>query len=160
MPITLQFVADDAVIDPVIRWYSHAWCTHVDSVWIDKDGQEKLIGARIQDGVKIRAINYANFVHVERVVLPASDEQLIDYYQFLMDQVGKPYDETAILGCAFDREWRADGHWMCSELAAAGLEKVDFFGHRLSSPSNRITPGDLWLTLSAVLPLPEVHDVR
>lgn len=36
--------------------------------------------------------------------------------QWLKEQVGKPYDWTAILGMVFDRNWKEDNAWFCSEM--------------------------------------------
>jgi len=156
MSITLQFVADSSVIDPVIKWYAHGWATHCDAVVHDNDGAEKLLGARIKGGVAIRPLDYKKFERVERVTLPGSVGQEEFFYNFLMEQIGKPYDETAILGFVFDRDWRAPEHWICSELLAVALEHCGFFGHPLASQASRITPPDLWLAISAVVQI----DVR
>jgi hypothetical protein len=148
--ITLQFVEDSTIVDPVIKWYSHGWATHVDTVIYDQDdNQEKLLGARMKGGVSIRPLNYNKFKRIERVTLPVTQRQYDAYHDFLFAQIGKPYDDTAILGFAFGRDWRADGHWMCSEMESSALEHCKFFPFPLAQPANRITPTDLLLAISA-----------
>lgn len=38
---------------------------------------------------------------------------------WLLDQVGKPYDWTALVGWLLWRDWSEDDSWYCSELAIA-----------------------------------------
>jgi hypothetical protein len=159
MSIILQFVQDDAGwFDPTdfaIQWYSHGWADHVDAVIVNSklDGDENLLGARMKKGVALRPLNYQKFKRVERVKLPATRDQYLAFGDFLHNQIGKPYDDTAILGFAFDRDWRDANHWMCSELMAAALEHCGFFPYPLNSPANRVTPTDLMLAISARTPI-------
>jgi hypothetical protein len=163
MSIILQFVQDDAGwFDPTdfaIQWYSHGWADHVDAVirdcnYFKTDG---LLGARMKKGVALRSFDYQKFKRVERVTVPMSYDQGNDFYGFLYQQLGKPYDDTAILGFAFDRDWRDHNHWMCSELMAAALEHCGFFPYPLNSPANRVTPTDLMLAISARTPIEAAH---
>ena len=75
------------------------------------------------------------------------------FYAFLKTQIGKPYDHSAILGFALDRDWRQSDSWFCSELVAAALEKAGYFSFCLAAPANKITPADLLLALSATAEL-------
>ena len=67
-----------------------------------------------------------------------------------MAQVGKPYDETAILAFALNRDWRETDAWFCSELAAAALEAAGVFPYKLAASENKITPEDLFLAVSVI----------
>jgi hypothetical protein len=108
-----------------------------------------LLGARSDGGVLIRPSNYAPFSRTQRVTLPATDEQTDAFHAFLQAQVGKKYDMTAIVAFAFDRDWREDDSWFCSELQAAALEAAKIV-HPLSTPANKIYPAALLFMSSAL----------
>ncbi|MFL6314786.1 MAG: hypothetical protein ACJ71W_21995 [Terriglobales bacterium] len=69
--ITFQFVRGEAFISHLIEWKGDSEISHVNVV--TPDG--KLLGALMQDGVKIRPADYAKFVLQIRVTIPATDEQ-------------------------------------------------------------------------------------
>lgn len=152
--ITLQFSATAGLSSDAIKWFERGWCTHVDAVLPDGS----LLGARSDaiggkpPGVQIRPDHYEAWTSVERVSL--NDQCLISgdlnakWLAFLMAQVGKPYDEEAILAFAFGRDWRRPDSWFCSELHAAALEACGWFPQPLASVANQITPRDLLLIVS------------
>lgn len=143
--IRLQFSTESGILSEIIRTFDHGWCSHVDAILPDNT----LLGARSDGGVQIRPPNYTKFTRTQIVSIPIDDKPFLE---FLHAQVGKPYDSTAIFAFAFDRDWREDDSWFCSELQAAALEKV-WFQHKLSTAANRITPSDLLLALSVTLDL-------
>jgi hypothetical protein len=149
--ITLQLSSMEDVGSLAIRAFSHGPYSHVDAVLPDGN----LLGARsdqigsVPPGVQIRLPGYANFSTLNHVVLPTTPECETAFYDFLRTQIGKPYDHSAILGFAFDRNWRDADSWFCSELVAAALEKAGYFSFCLAAPANKITPADLLLALSA-----------
>lgn len=55
--------------------------------------------------------------------------------RWLMAQVGKGYDVTALVGWAFWRDWNDATGWYCSELAIAAAVAG---GRRLAEPPRRI----------------------
>lgn len=66
------------------------------------------------------------------------------------NQIGKPYDYTAILGMGLHRDWQEDDSWFCSELVAWGFSAAGqplFRGECM----RRITPQHLWMLAPAVL---------
>jgi hypothetical protein len=140
--ITLQFAAEANIPSLLIEWYGHGSYAHVDNVC--EDGT--LLGARVKGGVQKRLPGYAPFTKILRVTLPF---QATDYDKFLNDQIGKPYDGTAIAAFAFDRDWRKADSWFCSELIAAALEACNFFRYPLVTAANKLTPPDLLLLCSA-----------
>jgi hypothetical protein len=149
--ITLQLSSMDDVGSLAIRAFSHGAFSHVDAVLLNGD----LLGARsdqlgsIPAGVQIRRPGYAEFSALRHVVVPTTPECEQAFYDFLQTQIGKPYDHSAILGFALDRDWRQSDSWFCSELIAAALEKAGYFSFCLAAPANKITPADLLLALSA-----------
>lgn len=149
--ISLQFAAQDNLGNDLILWYAHGMYAHVDAIL--QDG--KLLGARsnvigvIPAGVQIRPPGYANFVRTLQVHL-AVDQAVEDgFYSFLYKQIGKPYDEPAIVSFLTGRDWRNPDAWMCSELMGATLEACGFFPYRLATPTNKLTPDDCLLAISA-----------
>lgn len=158
--IRLRFVTGNDLISEAIRaWQKDGWATHVEAVLPDGS----LLGAH-EDGVKIRPAGYDKatmtrelFVEldgsgpgsVRRILraLTIASAQEEAFYAFLVGQVGKPYDNTAIAGLVLGRDWREDDSWICSELMAAALEVCSYFP-KLSSAVNHISPRDLLLLLS------------
>jgi hypothetical protein len=150
--IILQFSAQDDLGSKLIRAFSHGLYSHVDAVLPDGS----LLGSRndvingIPSGVQIRPANYAVFSAVKVVGLPTTPECAQAFYDAWRGEIGKPYDETAILGFVADRNWREDDSWFCAEGITAKLENPSrYFSFKLAAPANKITPADLLLALSA-----------
>lgn len=86
------------------------------------------------------------------VIGPAPEAARIDLFEVdaieaavmwqAREQLGKPYDWTAVIGIGLHRDWRETDSWFCSELLAWAFETA---GHPLlrTDHLNRITPGDL-----------------
>lgn len=153
--IRLQFVSTKGFGSALIEWYSHGLYSHVDSILPDG----RLLGARYgkdgaaAPGVQMRNPDYEVFNRKLAIELPTTDEIEVAYYGFLHEQIGKPYDMTAILGFVSGRDWMEGDSWYCSELVAAGL--VESGGlHAMSAPANKITPSELLLVCSALIEIP------
>lgn len=136
-----QFVATDDPGSKLIEAFEHGIHSHVDIVL----GNGLLLGARTNGGVQIRQPGYEIFTRKDVVTLKATAQQETDFLNFLMAQIGKPYDHTAIAAFAFDRDWRSPDSWFCSELAAAATEAAQWFNKALVVPANRITPRDWYM---------------
>lgn len=147
--IRLQFSTEDGASSELIRLYSHGWCSHVDIVLPD----QSLLGARSDGGVQVRQPGYAAFTRSEVINLPASDEVTDETLSFARAQVGKAYDFTAIEAFVVGRDWREADSWFCSELVAAALEKGGYFVHPLATATEKITPADLYLICSIMVPV-------
>lgn len=154
--INVRFVTGNDFISNAIRTGERdGWATHAEAVLADGS----LLGAHIDGGVQIRPAGYDKATMTRELIvrlevsantaLPA--ETL--FYDFLRAQVGKPYDVTAIAGLAFDRNWREDDSWFCSELMAAALETCGYLP-ALSAANNHISPRDLLLVLSGRIAIP------
>lgn len=148
--ITLQFVAGEGIGSKAIEIFERGWCSHVDAVLADGT----LLGARSDavggkpPGVQIRPPAYETWARVQRVDLWCTPAQQTDWLNFLEAQIGKPYDSTAIVAFAVQRDWREIDSWFCSELQAAALESCGWLPGPLANPSNEITPRDLLLIVS------------
>ncbi len=149
--IRLQFVLGKGVSSKTIAWFSAGHFSHVDIVLPDN----RLLGARsdapggTRSGVQIRPPFYEKWD--ERVVMSmeTSLAQERSFYDFLMPQVGKPYDSTAIWGFVAGRDWRSDDAWYCSELGTAAIE-VAAICPLLYTPRNKVTPAGLATVMSAL----------
>jgi uncharacterized protein YycO len=65
-------------------------------------------------------------------------------WNWALDQVGKPYDLTALFGFMIHRDWARPDRWFCSELIAMAFQHgaAPLFRQDMI---DRITPQDLWL---------------
>jgi hypothetical protein len=150
-PVTLRWVAGVGFGSDLIEWFSHAQYSHVGALL--PDGRE--LGARddkigaVPAGVQIRPPKYELWKRTLTVKLLTSDVQRAAFCRFLEEQVGEPYDKTAILGFAAERNWREPDSWFCSELQARALEVCGWFPYPLELARYKITPGDLLLAVSA-----------
>jgi hypothetical protein len=152
MTIKLQFVCQAALSSRAIAWFSSGHLSHVDVV-LPNNGY--LLGSRDDSvgdrppGVQIRRPDYARFTRKVVMDVPCGAAQEAAFYEFLYNQVGKPYDTTAIWGFLVDRNWRERDSWICSELVAAAGEDARILP-RLYLAANKITPVACALAYSVV----------
>lgn len=165
--VRLQFVLGRGISSRAIAWFSAGHFSHVDTVLPDgrllgsrSDTIKEPDGSETPPGVEVRQAGYAAKDWVQRVVMEltvADGNKARSYYNYLFDELGKPYDKTAIWGFAAGRDWRSADSWYCSELAMAMLEKAGIVP-LVYSPSNKITPVSLACIFSAlggvVIPCP------
>jgi hypothetical protein len=151
MSIQLQFVCEAALSSRAIAWFSAGHLSHVDAVLDDGN----LLGARDDrvggkpSGVQIRPQGYIKFSRRVVMTVPTSPLQSKSFYTFLISQIGKPYDKEAIWAFMFNRNWRADDSWICSELVTAAGEKSGILP-ALYLAANKITPVSCAVAFSAV----------
>ena len=148
--IVMQFAGSSSLTSRLIQWFGHGNYAHVDTVM--PDGM--LVGARndvmagYPAGVQIRGSDYQKGYTLKRVEIPCTDEQEKAYYDFVLNQVGKPYDSRAIAAFAAGADWTTKGAWFCSELCTAALQACGWL-RELSEPASKIDPDSLLLVLSA-----------
>jgi hypothetical protein len=143
--IRLRFVDSSDVVSRIIKMgelgipYQHVEAVTADGLYL---------GAHMQGGVEARAVGYdaGTFAHELFVELPASDAQTTAFYGFLDAQLGKLYDNEAILtlaeGFATDKAPNLPEittAWICSALQmaaliAAGVAKSAPQSVRLTTP--------------------------
>lgn len=150
--VQLQFVGAKGLSSDLIKMFGHGLhVSHVDAVMPD----QWLLGARYDNigggkGVRIRPPGYEQWEYIKRVSFPCTQEQEVLFYDFLKAQVGKPYDWSAIVAFAVNRDWRNPDAWFCSELQGAALETARLM-KRLVLPTNKLDPGSLLLASSALV---------
>ena len=105
---------------------------------ITKDG-EYVIEAK--GGVGVRKITLEHFQSMyktwEIAELDCVDDKRA--YEFLNDQIGRPYDLKAVFGILFRTGWDDEGAWDCAELLAGASER---FRHDKLS---RVVPEHIWM---------------
>lgn len=89
---------------------------------------------------------YQNFTkHYDHIIIqevPLPDEEAA--IKFLIAQVGKPYDWTAILGIVFrNGKWTDPDSWFCSELVEAAIKTGGL--DRFKEDVSRIIPQYCWV---------------
>jgi uncharacterized protein YycO len=153
--IRLQIVTERwNPISAAIRATTRSWASHAEFVDVDAS---KTLGSRSIGGVKIRPCSKDHYSKVEQFTAG----NITAAYEWAKRQIGKPYDFSAIAGIAFNRDWRNEARWFCSELVAAAFEAVGspILSTRPSSAVYRITPRDLLLS-RLIFYLPEGDNVQ
>jgi uncharacterized protein YycO len=149
-----RFVAHPGIFTFATRIAQYGnWPTHAE---FDL-GDGHYISAMFKDGVQMRKYNYDNgvFLREEFVEIEASAEQEIKFRNFLISQIGKPYDIWAIASFVFAdwfnhcREWDFDDSWFCSEYLAAGLAVSGILSDQLSVKATHISVRDLMILVSS-----------
>lgn len=146
--ITLRFVTSGhSVVSRMIQAFQYGfWASHVEAKMPDGT----YLGAHLDRGVMSRPLDYdrADFTQEQFVSLPCPADKCDKFYDFLLQQVGKPYDKTAIAAFVARRNWQEKDSWFCSELQAAALVECGWFEWKLATEFNHITPRDLMLIIS------------
>lgn len=149
--ITLLFCSFPSPVGKAIRWFTQGTVGHVDLMLPSGRllGAQYASGMGAPSGVQIRPPRYGGMTNVTLVHLPPrlDDDEI---YRFATEQIGKPYDLTAIWGFVAGRDWRDPRGWYCSELIAAALEDAQIIP-RIETPISKITPQMLFFALS-ILP--------
>jgi len=90
--------------------------------------------------------SFENFTKIyDRVIiqdLPLPNEEAA--ISFLLEQIGKPYDWTAIFGIVFrNGKWTDLAKWFCSELVEAAIKAGGL--DRFKEDVSRIIPQYCWV---------------
>lgn len=134
--IHLRFVAIGwPVVTPIILWWTGGWASHVDALRMDM----MIVGASPFGGVRARPLGEHPGVS-EIVTIPCTSEQRREFWAFMGNQIGKPYDW---LGFLFFPLRRHDKHaWFCSEIIAAALQHAGIMS--FSRPWHEYSPASLY----------------
>ena len=122
-------------ITPLIKVRSRSKYSHVAYV-------DPLSGLIIEaaGGIGVRVVTHSEFIqkypkwHTATMFVP--DAQYTR--QFMISQLGKPYDHSAIFGYLFSQNWNRKDAWTCTELIAAAS------GMHRSRTLFRVSPHDLF----------------
>lgn len=106
--IRFQFSARDSLSSTMIRNITRSEWSHVDT--LTEDG--RLLGARsatvgkIPAGVQIRPFDYLSFSATKVVSITTTEEMASVFWDFMLSQIGKPYDKSAYIAFLLKRNWR------------------------------------------------------
>lgn len=152
--IRLQFVLGAGISSRLISWWGTGYggFSHVDAVLSDGN----LLGARSDEagdkpkGVQIRPPFYESWKKRMVVEIDSTGAQAQAWEGWLRKQVGKQYDQDAILGFIIGRRLHKDGHFICSACQHTALERSWLVGHS-PWPSSEVTPNSLAYMVTAGL---------
>lgn len=151
MTIQLQFVRQADFASEAIAWFTQGNFSHVDAVLPNGE----LLGARHDSvggkppGVQLRPEDYAEWALQVRFTIPCTGDVASHFYNFLLGQIGKPYDMSVIYGFITGRNWRQRDSWICSELQAAAMEHAGIV-RPLYLSASKIAPSALALVSSVI----------
>lgn len=142
----IRFVATNTIVSKIIQAVTHGWPSHC-----EVDAATGWLGAQPDGGVQIRPFDYlgSSIVRGEYVNIPLSGSHENYVHNFLLAQIGKPYDLTAVTAFVFGANWRMPNCWFCSDLIDAPLEVCRYLPER--SPPNRVSPARLLTDLQGAL---------
>lgn len=121
------------IVSSAVRLMTRSKWSHV-AIVMD---EHSIMDATGIHGVAIRSIR--DIEHYDKAYAELDCETPKDW---LMQQLGKPYDRWAILGLWFNhRDWREDDKWFCSELVAAAAEKGGL--KMFNEDASLVTPRDI-----------------
>lgn len=150
--IRLRFVTSHDIVSAAIRAAEYGfWASHVEAIMPDG----KLLGAHFRGGVLARDPNYDTGTRTNEMIVKVETTPEIEaaFHDFLVSQVGKAYDITAIEGLVARRNWQEPDSWFCSELICAGLVHAGYLPMLAIDPY-KVTPRDLLLILSGRFAIP------
>jgi hypothetical protein len=156
------------------RWQQKAWVdyslwicrlthspfSHVDMVLEDgnllgaSDNPYAPVVAGNARGVAIRPPDYQRFAVRRNVTITTSNRRATRFYDYVMSQRGKPFDNSALKPGVFlsgdfsNRDWRTEDCWYCAELIGRAVEVAPLLDWTIPGIKNRITPADLILLLA------------
>jgi len=143
--IAFQYIGARGPAAGAIDWLSCGHLSHVDVI-DTRHGRYQLVGARsdgaggMGPGVWPRKQGYFGNVARRLVLqLETTPEQERVFWRFIDGQIGLPYDHTAILAFAFNRDWREPDSWFCSELQQTACEVAGMVPVLYQRP-NKVTP--------------------
>ena len=100
------------------------------------------LGARPIGGVQVRPLDYLKPESELFATIDCPDNVQRRVLEFCKEQIGKPYDWTAIYGIVAHRDWQEPDKWICSELIAAAFEAAEY--PLLNGDNvNRFSPRDI-----------------
>ena len=122
-----------------IRWMTHSDWSH--AALVSDDGWA--IEATWPEVRKCR-VEEIMAKHTRHILVDLYCKAPVRAWKAAEEQVGKPYDMTALFGWLSGRNWQEDDQWFCSELVAWVFEQGGSPLFRDGS-CHRVTPNDLWM---------------
>jgi hypothetical protein len=136
----LLFTRERTLTSWLIRFVTWSTYSHVDLIINDQ-----VYGAKAFKGVHFAnlkdRLKEASSAEIMEIDFNFDDESIL--YDFINENLDKPYDWFGALSIGFKREWQANDKWFCSELIAVLLKKggLKIFDDKFYG---RITPQHLY----------------
>ena len=139
---------------------THSPFSHVDLLLDDgnllgaSDNPDAPVVSGNPRGVAIRPPDYQRFAVRRDAVLATTTERKKRFHDFCFEQLGKPFDGSALSPRAFlsreftYRDWRDNDKWYCAELMGRATEIAPLLDWPIPGIKNRITAADLILLLA------------
>jgi len=139
---------------------THSPFSHVDLVLDDgnllgaSDNPSAPVMSGNPRGVAIRPPHYQRFAVRRDATIKTTPKRRKRFHDFCWDQLGKPFDNSALspkifLSPSFEnRDWRSPEKWFCAELMGRATEEAPLLDWEIPGIKNRITPADLILILA------------
>jgi uncharacterized protein YycO len=104
---------------------------------------DNVIDSTFSKGVAVSSKEsfYKRYDYIETIEVEVDKELSTT---FLINQIGKPYDWSALIALPLRNSWQNPDAWFCSELVAKTLAMG---GKYFKAKASRITPEDLWKLL-------------
>ena len=117
--VRVRFVHGRGLAFRLIQWFTKSKWGHVEHIM--RDGS--LISADFPGGVVHLAAGWQDGAGVtsETRTVEVTEAQANAIEKFLLAQVGKGYDLTALLWFVFGVHWQSGDRWFCSELEDAAF---------------------------------------
>lgn len=106
----------------LIQWFEGSRWSHCGAIMPDSTVIEALWSGGVQRNKLIDFLEDSDDWAIFDIALPNE----VAAEQFLIEQIGKPYDKTAIIGIVFERDWDSSDSWYCSELSTKAIEMGGF----------------------------------
>ncbi len=137
-PVRLAFYRGTGLTGWAIRTVTWSDYDHVALLLPDGSVLDVEPGAGVSEHATVRVADAV-------FAVDAPDSACDHAVAFAMQQIGKPYDWTAVIGIGLHRDWRQTDSFFCSELVALAFENA---GCPLlhANHVNRVTPGDLLMS--------------
>jgi hypothetical protein len=147
--IQIRFLQGTQIDSKIIEYGTHSWCSHVEAVLPG----EQTLGALLVGGVKIRNFSdkcYADVKQWEIWHIPCEQYQATNFYSFLHDQIGQPYDWRNIVSFFLGpRDWHGPG-FMCSRYILAGFGESGIYAQPGGMSLDYFTPRDCYIVATGL----------
>ena len=130
------------------------WATHCEAVWPDR--YSALRYDDIAEGWYLTD-EEDTWLRQTIVEIPCPEVQSREFYNFLGDQMGKPYDMRLVAGIPVHFENHKGDRWSCAHMLYAALIKA---GLVRSAPREmvKVSVRDLMIVIGAITALPPIQE--
>ena len=148
--LAFRFTSDDSLIGRAIRFETFGKWQHVEARippgYFADYPKGGYLGAHLQGGFQLLDFDYAKPKRWVFATCEPPPEVLTNILSVAYNQIGAPYDLSAIFGFLFRRDWHQPGSWDCAEAWAAF---GDFVGYPFLNTDklNRVTPSDFAMSV-------------